>query len=323
MRERESIGFGSEADMAMIATLTMNPTIDAAYAVPRVRHTHKVRTHGEHYDPGGGGINVARVVSRLGGMTRAIYLAGGATGTALDGLVDSHEIARTRIPIKAHSRISVSIFEEESGKEYRFVPPGPMVAEEEWQACLSHLAGISCDYIVMSGSLPQGVPGDFYARAGAVLTARGALVVLDSSGEGLRQGLEAGGVHLVKPSLGELRALVGAPLEGIDAIGAAALDIVRQGKAAHVVVSMGHEGALLAFAERIVHLPAVPVEARSAVGAGDSFVAAMTFAMAHGVDAVQAFRYGIAAGAAAVLTPGTDLCHKADVDRLHREVAAA
>lgn len=309
--------------MGMIATLTMNPTIDVAYAVPKVRHTHKVRTHGEHYDPGGGGINVARVVSRLGGMARAIYLAGGATGTALDGLIDFHAIARTRIPIKGNSRISTAIFEEESGKEYRFVPPGPEVSEAEWQACLSHLAGLSCDFIVMSGSLPQGVPDDFYARAGALMAARGARVVLDSSGEGLRQGLESGGVHLVKPSLGELRALMGDPLEGVDSIGRAALDIVRRGKAAHVVVSMGHEGALLAFGDRMVHLPAVPVEARSAVGAGDSFVAAMTFAMAQGWDAVAAFRYGIAAGAAAVLTPGTDLCHKADVDRLHGEVAAA
>jgi 6-phosphofructokinase 2 len=98
---------------------------------------------------------------------------------------------------------------------------------------------------------------------------------------------------------------------------------VREGKALHVAVSMGHEGALLAYGHRVVHLPAVPVEARSAVGAGDSFVAAMTFAMEQGRDAVQAFRYGIAAGAAAVLTPGTDLCHKADVDRLHAEVAEA
>jgi 6-phosphofructokinase 2 len=196
--------------MPMIATLTMNPAIDVAYAVPKVRHTHKVRTHGEHYDPGGGGINVARVVSRLGGTARAIYLAGGATGAALDGLVDFHAIARTRIPIRGHSRISTAIFEEESGKEYRFVPSGPVVEEAEWKACLSHLAGLSCDFIVMSGSLPQGVPGDFYARAGAAMAARGVRVVLDSSGEGLRlEALEGGGVHLVKPSLGELRALTG------------------------------------------------------------------------------------------------------------------
>jgi len=307
--------------MPTIATLTMNPTIDVAYAVPKVRHTHKVRAHGEHYDPGGGGINVARVVSRLGGTARAIYLAGGATGAALDGLVDFHAIARTRIPIRGHSRISTAIFEEETGKEYRFVPPGPLVSEAEWQACLSHLAELSCTFLVMSGSLPRGAPVDFYARAGAMMRARGAKVVLDSSGEALRQGLEGGGVHLVKPSLGELRALMGEPLESLDAIGRAALDIVRRGKAMHVAVSMGHRGALLAFGERVLHLPAVPVEARSAVGAGDSFVAAMTFAMEQGRDPVAAFRYGIAAGAAAVLTPGTDLCHKADVDRLLGEVS--
>ncbi len=309
--------------MAMIATLTMNPAIDVAYTVPRVRHTHKVRTHGEHYDPGGGGINVARVVSRLGGMARAVYLAGGATGAALDGLIDAHSIARTRIPIEGNSRISTAIFEEESGKEYRFVAAGPVVSDDEWRACLALLEGFPCQFIVLSGSLPRGVPGDFYARVAAMMAARGVRVVLDSSGEGLRQGLAAGDVYLVKPSLGELRALTGEPLEGVDAIGRAAGEIVRSGKAAHVAVSMGHEGALLAAGDRILHLPAVPVEARSAVGAGDSFVAAMTFAMAQGWDAVAAFRYGIAAGAAAVLTPGTDLCHKADVDRLHAEVLVA
>lgn len=303
--------------MKSIATLTVNPAIDAAYEVDAVFHTHKVRSHCERYQPGGGGINVSRVIARLGGIARAHYLAGGATGDALDALLDLHHMVRTRIAIKDNTRISAAIYERDGGKEYRIVPKGPSVSTEEWQASLEQIGAIDCDYLVASGSLPDGVPEDFYSRVQVIAERRGVKMILDTSGSALEHGLRGGGLFLVKPSLGELRNLVGRPLESPAEIAAAAVAIVRRGQAMHVAVTMGHEGALLAQASGVVRLPAVPVEARSAVGAGDSFVAAMMFAIACERPILDAFRYGIAAGAAAVQTPGTDLCHPADIDRLY------
>ena len=307
--------------MKNIATLTLNPTIDVAYEVDRVLHTHKMRTLKEHYDPGGGGINVARVFVRLGGNARCYYLSGGATGHALDGFLDLHQLVRCRIQIAGPTRVSTSILEHESSKEYRFVPPGPTVAPEEWQECLDRIAEADCDYLVASGSLPPGLPEDFYARVAAIVARRGIRMMLDSSGPGLRGGLAGDNVYLVKPSLGELRQLTGRDLETAEEIADAAMTIVEKGQAELVAVTMGHNGALLARKSGTLHLPAIPIEAKSAVGAGDSFLAAMTYGLAGGRDPVEAFRLGMAGGAAAVLTPGTDLCHRTDVERLFTLVA--
>jgi len=207
----------------------MNPTIDVSYEVDGVFHTHKMRTRNERYAPGGGGINVARVFCRLGGTARCYYLSGGATSAALDGLVDLHQLVRTRIPIEHDTRIATAVLERESGKEYRFTPPGPPVAAEEWQDCLDRLAEVDCSYLVASGSLPPGVPADFYARVIKIMRERGIRTVLDTSGEALKEGLEGGGFLLVKPSLGELRQLVGRELESIEEIGEAAKAIVGKG----------------------------------------------------------------------------------------------
>lgn len=308
--------------MKSIATFTINPAIDAGYEVDRVFHTHKMRTQSEHYDPGGGGINVARVIVRLGGMARAYHVSGGATGAALEGLLDLHQMVHTRIPVSGNTRISTSIYDRESGKEYRFVPAGSSLSEEECDACLAMVGDIMCDYLVVSGSLSPGVPDDFYARMLDITRRRGIAFVLDTSGSALKQTLAAGGVLLVKPSRGELQQLVGRTLASVEDVQAAAAEIVRLGQAKYVAVTMGHEGAVLAHAGGTAMLPAVPVEANSAVGAGDSFLGAMIFALANGWSVTEAFRYGVAAGAATVLTPGTDLCHRDDVERLFRLVPA-
>lgn len=306
--------------MPNIATLTLNPTIDTAYEVERVFPTHKMRTQKEHYDPGGGGINVARVFVRLGGNARCYYLSGGATGVALDGLLDLHRLVRTRIPIAGSTRVSASLYDRESGQEYRVVPAGPTVAPEEWQDCLDRLAEAQCDFLVASGSLAPGIPDDFYARLAANAAARGIRVVLDSSGEALRAGLDGGMIYLAKPSLGELRQLTGLPLDSERAIADAAMALVEKTGTELIAVTMGHEGALLASRDGTIRLPALPITAQSAVGAGDCFVAGMVYALATGRSPGEAFRLGIAAGSAAVLTPGTDLAHPADIARLLPQV---
>ncbi|MCT2399804.1 1-phosphofructokinase family hexose kinase [Novosphingobium mangrovi (ex Huang et al. 2023)] len=306
--------------MKSIATLTMNPTIDVSYDVPRVQHTHKMRTDNEWYAPGGGGINVARVFVRLGGNARCYYLSGGATGPALDGLIDRHQLVRTRIPIAGPTRVASAVLERETGKEFRFTPRGPTISESEWRECLEQLAQADCGIMVMSGSLSPGVPEDFYARVTELLRPRGIQLVLDSSGAALAHGIDAGSLMLVKPSQGELQHYVGRTLDTPGEIGREAMRIVEAGKARLVAVTMGHEGAVLAREAGPVFLPALKIEAASAVGAGDSFVAGMVFALHMGKDELEAFRHGIAAGSAAVLRAGTGLAHPADIDRLLERV---
>jgi 6-phosphofructokinase 2 len=300
----------------------MNPTIDLSFEVDRIFHTHKVRGRNERHDPGGGGINVARVFVRLGGNARCYYLSGGATGVALDGLLDLHQLVRNRVAIAGDTRVSTSVFERESGREYRFVTAGPTVLPEEWRTCEEALAQANCAYLIASGSLPQGVPEDFYARIARTASNRGMRFVLDSSGPGLAHGLAGGNVFLVKPSLGEFRALTGLALNTGKEIAEAALALVGRGAALHVAVTMGQDGALLANASGVLRLPAVKVDARSSIGAGDSFLAAMVHALGDGLAPSEAFRFGMAAGAAAVLSPGTDLARSDDIRRLHALAAA-
>ena len=302
--------------MKTIATLTMNPTIDVSYDVAKMRHTHKMRTDNEWYAPGGGGINVARVFVRLGGNARCYYLSGGATGPALDGLIDLHQLVRTRIAIAGPTRIASAVLERETAKEYRFTPQGPRIAEPEWRECLDRLAETDCDIMVLSGSLPPGVPDDFYARVIRILRPRGIEIVLDSSGEALAHGINAGSLLLVKPSQGELQQYAGHKLTSRGAISKAAMAIVEAGKARLVAVTMGAEGAVLAREEGAIFLSALKIDAASAVGAGDSFTAGMLYKLCRGDNEVAAFRFGIAAGSAAVLRAGTGLAHPADIDRL-------
>lgn len=304
--------------MDRVATLTLNPAIDSACEAEEVFSTHKVRTFGERYDPGGGGINVARVLARLGERVEVVYLAGGATGALLDELLVERGIDRHRIDIHDHTRMSLAVFERKSGREFRFVPEGPLVSETEWTAALEHCARLETEWLVASGSLPRGVPEDFLVR---LAKERGRKLVVDCSGPALKAVIEAGGVFLAKPSQGEFEALCGRKLGGPDEVGKAALALVRAGKAEHLAVTLGHEGAVLAHAGGVIVRPGLDVEVKSATGAGDSFVAGMVHGFLRGEDAAGAFRWGMAAGTAAVLNPGTDLSHPDDVRRMWERLA--
>jgi len=307
--------------MNPIVTLTLNPSIDGSSEAQAVRPIHKVRTTNERYEPGGGGINVSRVVRELGGASFAFYAAGGVTGSVLKQLLAERELSGRRIVIRDHTRVSHTVFERSTGLEYRFVPQGPEINEAEWQDCLLALSGIDCEYLVASGSLPRGVPSDFYCRVATLARARSAKFVLDTSGDALREALSAGGVYLAKPSLGEFEQLVGRELRDPAAQEQEAMRFIHAGGAKLLAITMGHEGALLAHAGGILRLPAIKADVRSAVGAGDSFVGAMTLALARGAPPETAFRWGVAAGTAAVLTPGTELCRREDVERFFSDMS--
>lgn len=308
--------------MLDILTVTMNPALDVSTSTDKVMDTHKLRCTASILHPGGGGINVARVLHRLGGDCLALYPAGGANGQRLRQLIDQEQVRSQCVPIAGETRESFSVHEQSSRRDFRFVLPGPELAPDEWQACLRHVADLRAPpaYLVASGSLPPGVPADFHARLARLARERGSRLVLDSSGPPLAAAL-AEGVYLFKPSLRELRELTGHPLDTEQDWHAAALQIIQAGQAQVVALSLGEDGALLVTADRALRARSLPVKVASSIGAGDSFVGGLLWALNRRESLEQAFRYGMAAGAAALLAPGTALCQAADVERLHREVA--
>lgn len=307
--------------MADIVTFTINPSVDISTSVDRVAPIHKLRCAPPRRDPGGGGINVARVASRFGADVKAVFAGGGATGELLGQLVDRENIPNLIVRVSEETRESFTVYENGSGQEFRFLLPGPALQEDEWRRCLRALRELEHDsrFIVASGSLPPGVPAEFYADAARHAKERGAKFVLDTSGPPLAAAL-AEGVFLIKPNLRELRELVGAALEEESAWVDACRQLTQTGRSEIVALSLGDQGALLVTRENAWRAPALPIRAASAVGAGDSFVGAMAWSLAKGQSVEDAFRYGVAAGSAALLSPGTGLCRRDDVERLYPDV---
>ncbi|CAN7592712.1 1-phosphofructokinase family hexose kinase [Trinickia sp. LjRoot230] len=306
--------------MAQIVTITLNPAVDISFSVAQLLHTRKLRCAQARKDPGGGGINVARVLQRLGSECVAIYLAGGNTGLELGRLLDAENVGGERIAIQGETRENVTVHETSTHREFRFVMEGPEVSGAEWTRCLERLGEFDSvpRYLIASGSLPPGVPSRFYAELAHWARAHDVRMGLDASGEALAEALEVG-VFLVKPSLRELCELAGAELTEEAQWREAAQRLTRECRAHCVALTLGERGAMMATQERIIRLPAVPVPVVSAVGAGDSFLAALVWALEHDADWAHALRYAIAAGSAAVMNPGTMLCNPADVIHLYRQ----
>lgn len=307
--------------MPEIVTITMNPAVDISAATERVVPIRKNRCGDQRRDPGGGGINVARVITRLGGQCHAVYPAGGSPGTLLHRLLDEEGVLSLPVAVAGDTRENFTVLERSSGRQFRFVLPGTRLKAAEWRAILDRLKGLLGDasHVVASGSLPPGAPVDFYARVARMVRAAGARLVLDSSGDALRRALDEG-VFLCKPNLNELQDLTGRRLSRPAAWEAAAAEIVAAGQAEVVTLTLGEAGAFLAARDLRLRAAGIAVEVDSAVGAGDSFLAAMIWQLAKGADLERAFGHGVAAGTAALLSPGTELCRKRDVEKLYPQV---
>lgn len=307
--------------MANIATLTINPAIDLSTAVERMMPGRKLRCKALRRHPGGGGINVARVVRRLGSDVTAVYTCGGVVGRLLEELVDGEGIESRSVRVATETREDFTVHEEASGQQFRFVLAGPQVTETEWKSCLNAVCSLAPfpRYLVASGSLPPGVPDDFYARVAQAARERGAKLLLDTSGQPLKAAL-AKGVYLIKPNLHELMDLADLRADDQDGQAAACRRIVEQGQAQIVALTLGDKGSLFTTRYGAWRTGALPFEPVSVVGAGDSFLGGMIWSLAEGHPVETAFRFAVAAGSAALLQPGTELCHGVDVKRLFHEV---
>jgi 6-phosphofructokinase 2 len=307
--------------MKRILTLTMNPSIDLNTSVKHIIAERKLRCTSLRREPGGGGINVSRVTNRLGGASIALFPAGGPAGQMLQNLLDQEGIKHHPIPIEGWTRENFTIVEEATGQQFRFGMPGPPLYESEWEQCLNELLSLdpAPAYIVASGSFSPGVPKDFFALLSQKAKILQSRFILDTSGEELRLAMEAG-VYLLKPNLRELGELAGEEIKDEPHQKEVAMSIVKRGLCEVVVVSLGAGGAWMVTKEGCerIHAPIVPV--KSKVGAGDSMVAGIVFSLAQGRSLREAVLFGIAAGAAAVMTPGTELCRREDTERLYRQM---
>jgi len=307
--------------MKTIVTLTLNPAIDKNSSVESVAAERKLRCEKPVCQPGGGGLNVSRAVKRLGGESLAVYASGGTLGRMLEDLLEAEKINHRPVRIRGMLRENFIVYERSSSQQYRFGMPGPEMSEKEWRACLEAVTGLDPPgFLVASGSLPPGVPDDFYARLVAAFAGTGTRIIVDASGEPLEKAAEAG-VFLLKPNLRELEMLSGeALIHERSGIEDAARGLIQGGKTDYVVVSLGAQGALLVGRDDCLRIPAPTAPIKSKVGAGDSMVAGLVLRLAEGARMNDAAAYGVAAGSAAVMTPGTELCRKVDADRLYRDM---
>lgn len=302
--------------MRKIITITFSPCIDKSTSVNSLLPEKKMRCTIPKLEPGGGGINVARAIKKLGGESTAIFPSGGYTGKFFNHLLEKENISSVIIETRNETRENIIVLDESNNNQYRFGMPGTELSENEWKKCLKEVQEINnAEFIVASGSLPPGVPLDIYAQLAKIARNKNAKFIVDTSGEALKNILEEG-VYLLKPNLNELAFLAGKkelqPNEASDV----AKNIIAKGKCEVMVISMGANGAMLITNTITQIITPPPIIKKSTVGAGDSMVAGIIFYLSQEKNLIEAVQYGVACGTAATINPGTELCKKEDADRL-------
>lgn len=306
--------------MSSILTITFNPALDESTSVGEFVPDKKLKCSQPICEPGGGGINVARAITQLGGKALAIYLAGGDTGKKIHQLLTDDSVKSVVIETAESTRVNLVVTDTANKKQYLLDMPGSRVNESEWQACLNEITQIAdVKYMVASGSLPPGAPTDIFAKVASIAQQKGALLIVDTSGEALKKAVEAG-VYLIKPNLRELAALIGKTDLDIASVPYAAREIINKGNCEVVVVSMGPHGAYLVTKDYSIKITPPSLTVKSTVGAGDSMVAGIVLSLANSKNLIEAVRYGVACGSAATINYGTQLCSKVDADYIYDEI---
>jgi len=302
----------------MIVTITMNPAVDKSTTVNKLVAEKKMRCSEMIAEAGGGGINVSKALRELGGASLAIFPSGGINGQLIEKYLQSLEINYKTIPIDKDIRENIVVRENDTNLQYRFVMPGASLTEQEAQSCLQIVQQLqpAPGYIVASGSLPPGLPENFFARLAKIAKQIHARFIIDTSGTPLQLAAKEG-VYLLKPNLSELCALAGVSYLELKDVKEAALGVIKKGQCEVMVVSMGSSGALLVTHSGCEHVAAPTVKKQSTVGAGDSMVAGMVWMLSQGKSLQETVWFGVACGTAATMNPGTQLFKKEDVYQLY------
>ncbi|MDI1254873.1 MAG: 1-phosphofructokinase family hexose kinase [Flavobacterium sp.] len=299
-----------------IVTLTVNPSLDKSTKFRGLVAEQKIRCETPHYDAGGGGINVSKAISRLGGESLCIFTSGGSPGKLLEELVTKENIAVNAIPVKNWTRENLIALETHTNLQYRFGFPGAALSDEEQQKIIKTIAELQPKFLVASGSLNEGLSSDYYQKIAKSAKNSGAKFIADTSGEALQKVLEIG-VYLVKPNVGELAKLVGVERLEADQANDAARTLIDKGNAEIVVVSLGPQGAVLVTKNETHYVPAPNVAKKSTVGAGDSMVGGMVWALSQNKSLKEVVQWGVACGSAATMNDGTQLFKVEDAKRLY------
>lgn len=310
-----------------ILTVTLNPALDLATSVAHVQPNVKLRCAPPVVDPGGGGLNVARAISQLGGAGRCFVALGGDVGQSLLHLLQKAGLEPVVHAAPGETRQSLAVTDLSNNDQLRFMLPGPEWSTEDIDAVRAAIrqAAPEDGYLVLSGSGPSGAAPDLYAKICADLADRNVNIILDTSGPTLAH-LAAGQAKpplVLRMDQHEAEDLARRPLHGRRDSAVFASSLVRRGAGQVVIVARGADGSVMATADRMAHVAAAKVEVQSKVGAGDSFVGGFTLALARDESLDTALAHGSAAASAAVMTPGTQLCHRADFDRCLPECLVA
>lgn len=303
--------------MSTIVTVTFSPCIDKTTSVKKLLPDKKLQCAVPKLEPGGGGINVARAIKKLGGDATAIFPSGGYTGKYFNHLLEVENIRAVIIEVKNETRENIIVLDEAENAQYRFGMPGTNLSHAEWMQCLKAVEEIEdISFIVASGSLPPGGPLNIFAQLAKIAKNKSAKFVVDTSGEALREAVNEG-VYLLKPNLGELCFLSGKTHLEQHEVEAAAKKIIAEGKCEVVVISMGEQGALFVTNDLIKTIEPPPVIKKSTVGAGDSMLAGIVYYLSKQKNIVEAVKYGVACGTAATMNTGTELCNLKDVEKIY------
>ena len=304
--------------MSTIVTVTFSPCIDKSTSIKKLLPDKKLQCTAPKLEPGGGGINVARAIKKLGGEATAIFPSGGYTGKHFNHLLATENIHAVIIETQNETRENIIVLDENENAQYRFGMPGTSLTNAEWMKCLKAVEEIpDVSFIVASGSLPPGVPLNIFAKLAKIAKNKNAKFIVDTSGEALREAVNEG-VYLLKPNLGELCFLSGKKRLEQHEIEAAAKEIIAEGKCEVVVISMGEEGALLVTNDLATIIKPPSVIKKSTVGAGDSMVAGIVYYLSKQKSITDAVKYGVACGTAATMNTGTELCKLKDVEEIYK-----
>lgn len=302
--------------MSQIVTLTFSPCLDKCVSVVSMIPGVKLKCSDPQVTPGGGGINVSRVLRRLGQTSTAIFPMGSCTGDKLLQLLTAEKVVCSAVPVSIETRENIIVFDENTNQQFRFGMAQETLEPYEWVNCFDLFEDRKAiDYIIVSGSLPRGTQDSLLHKLAEISIEHGARLIVDSSAENLSVAIKES-TYLIKPNVEEFWDLAKIWNVKETKIELAALELINRSRCEIILISLGKEGAMLVTEKKHYHVPAPDVSVLSTVGAGDSMLAGIIYYLSQGESLKKALIYGVCCGSATTIQSGAKLCSKSDVDFL-------